>query len=184
MVPKPAAFEDRLNMMCLLANDICKRLNVEVHVGLTKRAKFVDKATSIREHFASDKIYTFLLGFDTLVRILDEKYYRPLSLKESLGEFMKKNELFCLTRVDDKDFDVKEQLLFYDNLKNGMKEPDLPQSWAKSIYMVNGDDKTLHVSSSEIRKAVQESRPTWSDSTLSEIEGYIKAHKLYRETKF
>lgn len=179
VIPKPASFEDRLNMMCLLSNYISKNLKVKVHVGLTKHAKFVDKSSSIRNHFLSDKIFTFLLGFDTLIRIFDNKYYKPISIKDSLNDFMLNNELFCLTRLNDEEYSVEMQLKFVEDIKNGLKEPDIPKNWNNSIYLINADSETLKISSSEIRNNIAINNSNWRNNVIVDIENYIIDHNIY-----
>ncbi len=45
-------------------------------VAAASHGRFVDKAEAIRPHYPKNTHLTFILGFDTLVRLFDAKYYR------------------------------------------------------------------------------------------------------------
>ncbi|KAL6022136.1 hypothetical protein ACNR90_002804 [Candidozyma auris] len=87
-----------------MADYLHENLDVDVSIGLTSHAKFVDKSVSLLNYIRDLSIeqvkLTFLVGFDTLVRIFEPKYYLPDKLSDSLNEFMKTTDLFCLTRPD------------------------------------------------------------------------------------
>ena len=44
-------------------------------VAACSHGRFVDKAEAIRAHYAAGTRVTFIVGFDTLVRLFDRKYY-------------------------------------------------------------------------------------------------------------
>jgi nicotinic acid mononucleotide adenylyltransferase len=46
-----------------------------VSVGAVSHGRFVDKAAAIRPHYPPGTRLVFLLGFDTLVRLFDPRYY-------------------------------------------------------------------------------------------------------------
>ena len=71
-------------MMRLFAEEIKRQLSdlpkppstIKIDIGLIKQARFLDKATTLHKAYPSllGEII-FLTGFDTLIRILDPKYY-------------------------------------------------------------------------------------------------------------
>ncbi|CAK7214496.1 hypothetical protein SBRCBS47491_002162 [Sporothrix bragantina] len=95
--PKPAAFEERLALMLAMARDTHAvlasekddSLDIHIDIGLTSEPYFHNKSNAIavspfyvRPDFSSatgskttpDQL--FLLGYDTLIRIFDAKYYK------------------------------------------------------------------------------------------------------------
>ncbi|EMG46088.1 POF1 Nicotinamide mononucleotide adenylyltransferase [Candida maltosa Xu316] len=187
--PKPEPFETRLELMYLMANDLAKKYPVNVSIGLTNHAKFVDKSLSILNYIKNteaanhpDIKLTFLVGFDTLVRIFNPKYYLPDKLSNSLEQFMKNTDLFCLTRTD-KAFTVDEQSQYVNNIKNGGHE-EIPPHWSDNIYLLenlgNEHDLIATISSSAIRKQIGEGNEDWKPEVLSEITEYIVQNNLYK----
>lgn len=185
--PQPANFEDRIEMMYLMANYLNKSLNVNVSIGLTDHAKFVDKSVSILKYIQAtlpnielnDLKLTFLVGFDTLVRIFNPKYYLPDKLLESLSIFMKTTDLFCLTRNDDK-ISNKEQTQYVSDISNGKLE-HVPSHWSSNIHLINNTDDSADkiglISSSSIRKEI--SQNNWHNQVIPEIKEYIVKEGLY-----
>lgn len=57
-------------------------------VGLCSHARFIDKAEAIREVYPRDTDIYFIVGYDTLVRVFDPKYYTDLDaeLRELFAE--------------------------------------------------------------------------------------------------
>lgn len=183
LTPLPAALEERIDMMCLMADHLNRTHNVRVGVGLTKHAKFVDKSSSTIKHFARNNKplkLTFSVGFDTLIRIFNPKYYLPYTLKESLNTFMECTDIFCLTRSDD-DSSFQEQLVYVNDIKIG-KKIEIPNKWANSIYLKHKQDdldKLSEISSSNIRKQVTQKNHNWENKVIPEIKDYIKSNNLY-----
>jgi nicotinic acid mononucleotide adenylyltransferase len=71
-------------------------------VGFTPHGRFVDKAAHIQSWFHTTypdrklDLY-FILGYDTLVRLLDPKYYQ-CGVKEALAPFFRTCHLICADR--------------------------------------------------------------------------------------
>ena len=141
--PKPESFDKRLDMMYLMANGLSKKYPVNIAIGLTNHAKFVDKSLSVLNYIKETQNHhqernliklTFLVGFDTLIRIFDPKYYLPDKLSNSLENFMKNTDLFCLTRLDNS-FSQLEQSKYIDDIKRGDHE-EIPSHWSDNIYLL------------------------------------------------
>ncbi|KAL3427719.1 cytidylyltransferase family protein [Phlyctema vagabunda] len=90
--PKPLSFPERLHLLTIFASSLSKRpqqqdgsrpehdgqdLGLGIDIGVTKLPYFHSKASSIRQsgEYATDPEQIHLTGFDTLIRILDPKYY-------------------------------------------------------------------------------------------------------------
>lgn len=183
-IPKPAPFEQRMVMMCMLADHLKKDFDVPVYVVLTNKAIFAEKSLQLQQWIQStvggiDGLkLTFLLGFDTLVRVFNAKYYKPQRTTEALKEFMDQNDLFVLTRDDDKDYSLEEQLRYVDDIRLGKNSECLPK-WSEKIFVAPGDDSALKVSSSSIRRLIEAGNDSWKSETLPSIVDFIEEHKPY-----
>lgn len=182
----PAALDHRLNMMYLMAQYLQHNLDVHVSIGLTSHAKFVDKSVSIidylKEYFASDfhsMRLTFVVGFDTLVRILDPKYYLPDKLLDLLFEFMSTTDLFCLTRSENVEL-YQEQVDYFRKLRHGHIE-NIPQAWAKNVHVMSVDEDrdSVGLISSTLVRAAFASGITDNVPVIPEIKKYIEENRLY-----
>jgi len=82
--------EQRLNLMVRFAES-----RPTFSVAACSHGRFVDKAEAIRPHYPAGTRLTFIVGFDTLVRLFDPKYYtdRDASLSALFGasEFIAAN---------------------------------------------------------------------------------------------
>lgn len=149
--PKPAPFEKRLEMMCLLA-DMMHNDGIAVSVGLTVHGKYVDKYAVLKSFYGQTNVMSFLVGFDTLIRIFDSKYYSPQLPAEALKEFMSSAELCCLTREGE--HPSESQMNYASDITRGIFEPTIPRSWGPKVRVMANDTRFESVSSSAIRKAV------------------------------
>jgi nicotinamide-nucleotide adenylyltransferase len=171
--PKPASFDHRLEMMDLLAKRIESTSSMKAVIALSKHPIFVDKAKDIDIAFPSTNHVFWLVGYDTLIRILDQKYYSD-TLEQSLGLFWKRNRIICAIRGDES---VEREFLkrVLDGLVLGV-----PGSWAEYITLiapVGKDD-----SSTRARRAA--SQRQWEEVGAvvpQEINDYIQKEDLYRE---
>lgn len=188
IVPVPALFEHRLQMMQLMANSL-EKLKIPVSIGLTTHARFAEKSSAIQNFINADSLWvnlstklTFLLGYDTLIRVLDPKYYAPASLEDSLNNFMTKTDLFCLTRAENGDQFTKQQN-YIQGIANG-EFPEIPRLWANYIHMktVSESRDTIGgISSSGIRAAYLSNTHPQNLPLLKEIDAYIQSNGLYSD---
>lgn len=155
--PKPASFDKRIEMMCLMA-DLLNKNGTAVSVGITDYGKYVDKDIVLRKIYEEVRTISFLVGFDTIVRIFDPKYYHPQLPSEALKDFMSTTELCCLTRKCDQAFE--KQINYSSDISRGFYEPNIPKSWGAKIHMMENDRKLESISSSAVRKAFLEQKPT------------------------
>lgn len=157
---KPATFDKRVEMMCLMARMITNsKPKSSCSVGLTIFGKFVDKDKVVRERFFNHGKIVYLAGFDTITRIFDPKYYVPDTPAVALNEFMKQTEFCCLTRYDDKSGADIEQLFitqinYSKEISEGKFEPLIPREWGSKVNVLMNDPKYSDVSSSSIRNVM------------------------------
>jgi nicotinamide-nucleotide amidase len=88
-----AGLEERLAML-----DMLFRRSPEVSIGLSNQGLFVDKLKPLNRHYSSLSAITFLVGFDTLVRVMDPKYYR--NPKRSLARLFRESRFLAANRAE------------------------------------------------------------------------------------
>ncbi|EDO18957.1 hypothetical protein Kpol_2002p27 [Vanderwaltozyma polyspora DSM 70294] len=151
--PKPASFENRLQMISIL-NNILKSEGIESSVGVTTHAKFVDKNDAIRDSGFFNNDIVFLVGFDTITRIFDSKYYTPLLPAEALSHFMECTEICCLARADS--ISIEKQYMYPTEIEKGIFEPNIPSSWGHKIHILHNEKQYSNISSSNIRLEIKD----------------------------
>ncbi|CCH45402.1 hypothetical protein BN7_4984 [Wickerhamomyces ciferrii] len=182
-LPKPAQFESRLDMMALFADHIQQKFEVPVTVALTEYPKFIDKAKALETWVDSwvpdmSKVrFAFLVGFDTLIRIFNPKYYTALPISQALNEFIQRNDTFCLTRSDEANESITDQFKYVQDIADG--KTDLPTSWADKIHLMENDPDALAISSSEVRDGVEKADDDWKTHVTDEVARYIINEKVY-----
>lgn len=178
---EPASLEQRIDMIILLAEHITKSLGVPAAVALTSCPKFADKCEAIQNHsreLALPKLkLTFLVGFDTIIRILDQKYYTsPISV--ALNDLFQNSDFLVLTR-EDKKHTIEFQLSYVKQLHDGSLKA-IPNDWASRIYIVVNDNLIeADISSSAIRSNIRNGNIHWQEKTIPEIATYIKEKSPY-----
>ena len=166
--PKPAAFEQRLAMMSIFAEEMAAdggREGVVVDVGVTKKARFVDKARVIEECGDYSSVddegekkpieQVHLTGFDTLVRLLDTKYYPPNHTLAPLEELFEKHRVRVTRRTGDAWGGREEQDEYMTKLERGdMEDKGGKRQWAERMELVEGREEGEEiVSSTKVREA-------------------------------
>jgi len=177
---KPAAFEQRLAMMKIFANDVLQAVahpsvsyeteglkdgEIVVDVGITKEARFMDKTSVLEKHWD----YTYLdpegarkpmeqvhlTGFDTLIRLLDIKYYPPDHNLKPLEDLFEKHRVRVTRRTDDALGGREAQDSYMSRLRDGDREDEGgKREWADRIQLVEGGDEDEEgVSSTKVREA-------------------------------
>ncbi len=141
--------------------------DVIVDVGVTKEARFIDKARILEAqeeytgHDSDDTVklveQVHLIGFDTLIRLLDTKYYPPKHTLEPLEDLFKKHRVRVTRRTDDAWGGREEQDQYVRKMAEGEREADGPrQEWAQRIDLVDGRKEGEEiVSSTKVREAAK-----------------------------
>lgn len=163
--PAPASFDQRLDMMYLMSQWLEKKYpQLAVSIAVTTHAKFVDKATAIGRPGLQ-----FLVGFDTLVRLVDAKYYAGRDVASVLRPFFAQNRVFCLTRTLETSIESQQKVV-----------DDLNREYGEVIDMVC-DESVGTVCSSNVRRERAKGTEEWTDWVIPEVADYIRANKLYLE---
>ncbi|KAJ5171581.1 Cytidylyltransferase [Penicillium coprophilum] len=183
---KPASFEDRLVMMELFARDLRAHLESSpafagsgfthgietlplIDIGVTKKPYFVDKAAAIEASgsypVALEQVH--LTGYDTLIRILDPKYYPPEHTLKPLEPFLSKHRLRVTMRPSDEG----------DRDGEGMR-----REWAERIQLVDGRAPTERAVSSTRAREASKTAPRNLDWLVPEqVRQFVLSEHPYSE---
>ena len=194
--PKPTMFEQRLVMMTLMAENLIQSLsrasapngedNVAIDIGVTKHPFFVDKSAVI----TSSGVYqppesqveqVHLVGFDTLIRVLDPKYY-PSHTLAHLNELFTHHRLRVIYRTDDGWGGRQEQDAYLYNLRQGKMEAEGgKREWAEKITFVEGTNKKGGTTSStKARDAAKEkNQELLANLCIASVKDWILKENLY-----
>lgn len=203
--PSPASFAQRLALMSVFAEDVLAELqrdaeasqdirDVSIDIGLTKEPYYTDKSVAIEqeapEAYAQRPRHVHLVGFDTLIRFCNPKYYPkhdpPLSaLRPFFGAGHKLRVTQRPESADDassKEFGTQDdQEQYVDHMKQGgMWEVGFESGWRDSIDLV--ESTGAGVSSTRVRNAAKEG--DWEEVGKLCTEGvtaWIQDQKLYSE---
>jgi nicotinate (nicotinamide) nucleotide adenylyltransferase len=88
-----ANLEDRVIMLKNLFQG-----NPKISIGLSNQGLFVEKVKPLRELYPRPIEFIFIVGFDTLVRLLDKKYYHHRD--KSLDQLFKESRFLAAGRSD------------------------------------------------------------------------------------
>jgi nicotinamide-nucleotide adenylyltransferase len=138
--PKPASFEERLAMMSILVDDIQSALapsSSAIDIAITKHARFVEKFSEVAQHYPGVEEQVYLTGYDTLIRILDTKYYPATYTLESLEKFFEGARIRCMYRLGDQWGERIEQDRYLEGIRNGSKEAEgCKREWGDRIEFI------------------------------------------------
>ena len=190
----PATLLERLEMMHRLSLSLGPQLpsDVGVDIGLTKHARFIDKSQALAAAYppAPHQPQTFLVGFDTLVRLLDPKYYPPPlhppcsapAPLDALQPFFARARVCCMLRGED----VPAQHAYLERIRRGERLAEGCQpAWAACIELVDAPAETVGVSSSLVRDALRsrsgqpEVAEVLQRCLTPEVAAYVLGHGLY-----
>ncbi|KAK3387887.1 hypothetical protein B0H63DRAFT_471090 [Podospora didyma] len=214
--PKPASFDQRLAMMWAFAEDIQNTLHSgqqkdqegeapSIDVALSTQPYFHEKCAAIAEsdfyrtsdNSEGDMEQVVLAGFDTLIRILNPKYYNPPGsvVQVSVGEktpmqkvldpFFARARLRITMRTDDDWGGKEEQLAYLEDLLrgDGLQRIGGSGEWGSRIEIIEGrQDGENIVSSTYARAAAKEQ--DWSGLDIMVTPGvrwWIEHERLYSE---
>ena len=154
--------EELVEALMASANGEYKEGELIVDVGVTKEARFVDKARVLEDykdyhHEGKPVEQVHLTGFDTLIRLLDTKYYPPQHNLEPLTGLFKKHRVRATRRTDDEWGGREEQDGYLKRIANGDRENEgARKGWVDRIELVEGRKEGEEVvSSTKVREAAK-----------------------------
>ncbi|EAA34361.3 hypothetical protein GE21DRAFT_3610 [Neurospora crassa] len=184
------------------------QVDISVDIGLTSKPYFHEKSRVIaesefykppQEEGEEDTMeQVILVGFDTLIRIFNPKYYGPATqvtahaqdqsrkgspIQQALDPMFKRAKLRVTLRTDDEWGGKQEQVAYLESLlsEEGLAKIGGSKEWAERIELVEGRrDGEEIVSSTYARKAAE--REEWGKLrrlVSPEVGKWIEGEKLY-----
>lgn len=224
--PKPAPFDQRLALMWAFAKDIHDHISeqevgqgklehpsdheeggLNIDVALTTQPYFHEKSAAIAQSdFYStpqsdrreDMEQVILAGYDTLIRILDPKYYGPPTsaaqvitsdnttpIQKALGPFFSRARLRVTLRTDDEWGGREDQLAYLQGIATGegLSKIGGSKEWGRRIDVVEGRKVGDDIVSSTYARDAAKSRD-WErlgKMVSPEVRAWIEGEGLYAE---
>ncbi|KAL2184755.1 Nucleotidylyl transferase [Thermothelomyces heterothallicus CBS 203.75] len=220
---KPAAFDKRLAMMWAFAQDVQHDLRMSfgnrqavpeaqglsVDLGLATVPYFHEKSAALAEagfykgqrdpddDDLAETEQVFLVGYDTLVRIFNPKYYglletasqvataEPTPLQKALDPFFGRAKLRVTMRADDKWGGANEQVAYLENLLHaeGLNKVGGIRAWESRIEMADGHKAGTEVISSTYARAAAKKRDLGRLDLMvtPRVRWWIEQENLYLE---
>ena len=182
-------------MMTVFAEDLLQHLQhrrdgeeeIAVDIAVTTLPYFHAKSAAI----ASSDLYAnteqvHLIGYDTLTRLLDPKYYPPTHELSPLIPLFSNHRVRATYRVDDKWGGRREQRDYLERLRRGeMEKVGGTRNWADKVELVEGRREGDEVvSSTKVRKAVKDGDKEMLEKLVTEgVADWILKEKLYKEVE-
>ena len=135
-----AGLEDRV----LMLERVFQR-DLKVSIGVSNRGLFVEKLTPLRAAYPSPVVFTFIVGFDTIVRVMDKRYYS--NRDKTLGRLFGQCEFLVANR------EGKEKHFFEKFLGREENRP-----YRDKVSFITLPSRFSFVSSSLIRENLQEGK--------------------------
>lgn len=200
---KDATPSQRIEMMQLMAKELENSNSINVAVGIVEEPLMITKSTLIHDFIQQQQKSNtsrvrlhWLVGFDTLERFFQVKYYpSPDYFTKACQKFFKdeRTTFVCARRQLHKNTNATEQ-----DESSRKAEEDLLNSkevspWKEcgSVVMIDLPTSVQDVSSTAIRKTIQEQgrktdeelEESLSQMTISPIASYLVREKLYKSEK-
>lgn len=150
-------YVSRLQMMEALCEHINEELGVPCGICITDASLFVDKGELVSGWVNDSKVENiFLVGYDTIVTIFDQKYY-SIPVKEIMDPFFKDNSVCVLLR-EDKTNDYNMQRKYVSNLQS---------TWGvQKVHLAQANEREMSISSSAIRKDIASGGNKWEEDVI------------------
>lgn len=162
--------------------------DVTIDIGVCKLPLFVDKVKAIEESHAygnaggtAEQVH--LIGYDTVVRLLDAKYYPPEHNLKPLESMFEKHRVRVTMRTDG-NVGQEEQVKYLRRLGEGEREHEGGRrAWAHRIELVEGRKEGEEVvSSTRVRESVKKGNDALLDKLVTyQLVRWIKAEQLYKD---
>ncbi len=156
-----APLSHRLHMMEILAQDL-----EHTSVGVTAHGRFVDKARALGQTFGPRTCLYFIVGFDTLRRLFDPKYYKDMPA--SLSELFSLAEIIYANRAG---YDAKSCL---DLINAPAAKP-----FQSRLHGIELEAPFTLMSSTEARRLLKDGDPAIDRLAPAAIREYLNRHAFY-----
>ena len=139
----------------------------DLSVAGCSHARFIDKAIALRPLYPDATSFFFILGFDTLQRLFDPKYYDDMESDLS--------ELFSLCSIVSANRDRNSQ----GEMQEFMKRPEC-KPYSHRVHFINLSETYASMSSSHVRKRIQRNLSV-QDLVPKPIEEAIRSFGIYQD---
>lgn len=157
----------RLQMMKAMCDFINEELGLACGIGITDASLFVDKANLVSEWLNNKAIETiFLVGYDTIVRVFDQKYY-SVPVQKAMKPFFAKSKM-CVFLRKVKTHDLESQRKYVADLQNIYGPNKIHVSKAL-------DDREMEISSSAIRAGIDKNDNQWEKDVIPRVRELLKS---------
>ncbi len=135
-------------------------------VAACSHGKFIEKVEALKSAYPPDSHFSFIVGYDTFIRLFDPKYYTDLhSALEALFDQCR----FIVANRQDYDADAVRQV---------MESPDY-RRYSSGIDLIELPDFYAEISSTDIRAQIQAGNSV-DHLVPSEVQGFLKAVQAYQ----
>ncbi len=159
-----ASLEDRLFMLILFSQD-----SPSISVGLSNKGRFLDKLPPLEKLYPPDTEIFFIVGYDTIARVLDRKYYEDRD--SSLDSLFAKSK-FLVANRGDKGIDEVHNLF----------EMEENRRFCDRVDVLKISELTAFISSTKVRDRTKEGKRI-GDLVPPQIESFIQRMGLYRASR-
>jgi nicotinamide-nucleotide adenylyltransferase len=155
-----ASLAHRLMMLNLLF-----RRDPRISIGLSNRGLFLEKIKALRKLFPSAVTIYFIVGFDTILRVMNKRYYK--NRKKSLDSLFEACQFLVANRG------THEKEAFERFFRVGAN-----QKYKERVSFFTLPRKMSSLSSSHVRNRIKERKPV-GDLLSSSIRMYIEKTGFY-----
>lgn len=135
-------------------------------VAACSHGKFIEKIEALKPAYPSGTHFSFIVGYDTFIRLFDPKYYTDLhSALEALFDQCR----FIVANRQDYDADA---------VKRVMTAPDY-RRYAGGIDLIELPDFFAEISSTDIRAQIQAGKSV-DHLVPQEVQGFLKTVQAYQ----
>jgi nicotinamide-nucleotide adenylyltransferase len=159
-----APLDHRLRMMELLAQNMGN-----TSAGVTAYGRFVDKARALRLAFGCHTRPFFVLGYDTVVRLFDPKYYD--NMKRALEQLFALADIVCANRAPHDDAACR-----------ALRELPEIRSFRSRLHIIGLAEPYASMSSTEARRALACGGADTDHLLPRVIRDYLNQQPFYRDS--
>ena len=160
-----ATWEERITML-----EILFRRDPRISIGLANRGLFLDKIELLRSLYPASTRFTFIVGFDTILRVMDKNYYRDK--KKSLDELFSQSRFLVANRGAQEKEDFEN---LFGKRENGR--------YKSRVSFFTLPEKYRFLSSSFVRGRIRDGKGV-RKLVPAPILRFIEKTELYTEKKY
>lgn len=156
-----ATLPQRLAMLAAYAES-----KSHLSVAICSHARFIDKIEALKVCYPEDSTFYFIVGYDTLVRIFDSKYYQDM--QKDLTQLFTNSHFIAANRGEN-DLQVLNTFLVQKEV----------QPFAKNIHTISLPSQFADISSTTVRQNIANKKPV-AHLVPSKINALIQELDLYQ----